>query len=189
MDAAPTNSKSKYGVLFLILVIVLVVGAAFYLVSNKKFALSVKPTQKTDSFGAPNIGREGIFISFSATATGKVTKVSAQSIEIESGKEKRAFRVAEGVFVSQLNILERISSVLIPEAYAQTSPKVSTPSAGQSLTPPSLPPPVISSSSSAQPDQPKSIKDVRIGQTVSLTLTKQNEKDDWTVTTIFVQPE
>lgn len=186
------NSKprSKYGVFILIAIISLLAIGVFYLISTKKLpSLKTLQQQSGNQGSTPSVSREGVFTSFTATAQGVVTRLDNSSIEIEAGSEKRTFKLSTSVFVAKDtdNLFNKIVGLLIPEAFAQSP---STPSAATSnINPSVIPPPPSTSSSAAQAMNVKTISDVKVGQTVTINLTKMREKDEWEVTTIFIQPQ
>lgn len=163
-------------IIIIVLVFILIIGLIF---------LSIKLTKKPSS-GLKET-QNGVFISFSATATGKVTKVSSSEIEIENGGEKRTFNIKENVFITKKSVLDNLTGLLIKEALAQE--QINMP-----IIPPrpGLPSDNIQSSTSGilniPPAPRKGTRDIKVGDMVNLSLTKNKEADPWIVTGITVLP-
>ncbi len=181
-ESKHSNSKIVL-IIMAIVAVILATAITFYFINNRGGFMS---NNKAHTNAPPSMGRDGVFIAFSATAQGKVTNVTDTSITIQSDNISKQFTISDNVFVtnnSSNNLLDKIAEKLIPTAFAQT--KISTPSATSNTSFTGPPPPP--SSNSGQTMKIKSVKDVKVGQNVTLTLTKQKESDPWIVTTIFIQ--
>lgn len=193
MNTQGTNPR--FIVAMIVILVVIVAGLLFYSLNlNKKNSELKKQAQQTSN-PATTIVRDGVFLSFSATAQGKVTKITNDSIEIEAEDAKESFKLSQSVFITHNfsvdSLLRKVTDRLIGTVYAQTatsSPKPSQPSAAPAAAVSALPPAPPVATSGGQPFVQKSIKDVKVGTTVMLNLTKQKEADEWVVTSIFIQP-
>lgn len=166
------NKKARVNpriIIIIVLVFILIIGLIF---------LSIKLTKKPSS-GLKET-QNGIFVSFSAIATGKVTKISKSNIEIENNGVRKNFRISDNVLISQKSLLDKIANILVPEVEAQLIPPR-----------PSLPPQTTdtkASSNSGIPNVPpaprKNVGEIKVGDFVSLSLSKERENAEWIVTGI-----
>jgi hypothetical protein len=197
-----SSFNPKFIILIVVIVIILIIAIAVGFKNSKKTTSTPTNPQSTQNLTGQPSGptREGVFVSFSATAQGKVTAITDSSIEIEYEKSKKNFKLANNLFIVKKpsqSIFAFILDKLIPEANAE-APTVNPPSPNphspssvntQTVPPainkPALLPTATTGSGAAQLKQ-KNIKDIKVGDTVTLMLTKQKEADDWVVTSIFI---
>lgn len=197
MIAEPSTGKRYLRLLMLAAIVIVIIVIVFGVINLRKNSPAKTQTASTpDQALLPVIERDGVFTSFSATAQGKVTKVNDSEIEIEDNNSKKAFKLSKNVLISQNKILDSLVNLIIRpvEAQATSSPttiQLPPPGAPGSTNPALTPPPLINSASgSANLPLPgsKSIKDVKVGDNVFLTLSKQKENGEWMVVSIFTQP-
>lgn len=128
---------------------------------------------------------EGVFTSFYATAIGKVSRISNSDIEIEDKGIKKSFKLSENLLITHKSLFDRIAGILISDVEAQAIPPR-----------PNLPPEVIdtktATGSGVTPNIPpaprKELKEIKVGDLVSLNLTKDKENSLWIVTGISTLP-
>lgn len=144
----------------------------------------LSPMLKQSSVNITSTPSSGVFTSFSATAMGKVTSISSSQIEIENAGVKKSFKIADNVLITHKSLLDKIADILVSEVEAQAiPPRPSLPSysidtqAATGTGTPNIP-----------PAPRKQISQVKVGNYVSLNLTKTREADPWVVTGISVLP-
>ncbi len=168
MESFDNKALTKPKILIIIGVILAVTALIVILkIANKQS--STVDIQATD----------GVFTSFSATATGKVTQINSSQIEIENNEKKQSFGLSKDVLIVQNNFLNTLTNLLITPVQAQEIPlRPSLPAGTEDTT----------SSGSSIPNIPavprKNIRAIKVGDVVSLNLTKEKESSSWIVTNI-----
>ncbi len=150
---------------------------------------------------------QGIYTLFTASAQGTVAKINDTQVEVENNGKRQTFTISSSVFVASnrfpistaslptqsvidqlFNSLEKvlISTVDAQSPATTSSQRLTTPKPTTAPTPMPTPQQTKTASPAATPQQ-KTIKDIKTGDHVLITLSKQKMADPWRVVSIFVQ--